>query len=117
MEYAAHEARLNQPARDGTPERVHLEALAKSGRNPRALALLQGPPLPDTLAYLWNWAVELHGRSGRTIHLSGEVSVNPLTYTTIADWARLTRRNPGPLEVEALLRLDAVLLNPPKAAS
>lgn len=116
MEYAAHEARLNQPANDGTPERVHVEALAKRG-NARAQSMLIGPPLPDTLAYLWGWAVELHGRSGRTIHLSGEVTLNPLTYTTIADWARLTRRNPGPLEVEALLRLDAVLLNPPKVDS
>lgn len=111
MEYAAHEARLNQPAKDGTPERVHVEALAKRG-NARAQSMLIGPPLPDTLAYLWNWALELHGRSGVGMH-----GLNPLTYTTIADWARLTRRHPGPLEVEALIRLDAVLLNPPKADS
>lgn len=37
----------------------------------------------------------------------------PLSYTTIADWARLTDRTVRPHEVKALLALDRVMRNPP----
>lgn len=36
----------------------------------------------------------------------------PLSYTTIADWARLTGRRPLPHEVQALLQLDLVMRHP-----
>lgn len=62
------------------------------------------PEFPDALAYLWGWVLELHGRSG--IGMGG---ANPLTYTTIADWAILTRNRPQPYEVEALVALDGAL--------
>ncbi len=38
--------------------------------------------------------------------------VAPLTYGTIADWARLTGTEPEGYEVEALLLLDAVMRHP-----
>lgn len=37
---------------------------------------------------------------------------NPLTYTTIMDWAVLTDRTVLPHEVQALFLLDAVMRNP-----
>jgi hypothetical protein len=36
----------------------------------------------------------------------------PLSYTTIADWARLKDMAPLPHEVDALIQLDAVMLYP-----
>ena len=38
--------------------------------------------------------------------------VSPLSYSTIADWARLTGRGLAPVEVEALIALDSVLRHP-----
>lgn len=109
MDYVTHEARLNKPAKDGTAERAHLEPLAAKG-NARAIALLQGPPLPEALSYLYDWSVELHGKSGFGQH----GGVLPLTYTTIADWSRLTGTEVRPDEVRALMLLDAIWLNPPE---
>jgi hypothetical protein len=103
MEYARHEARMNAPipgSKDSTPYRDHLKVAARSSA--RAREELQGPELPDSIAYLWGWASELHGRSG-----VGQFGFHPLTYTTIADWARLTGRDPRPHEVEALMGVDA----------
>ena len=50
------------------------------------------------------WVLELHGRSG--VNMAG---LNPLSYTTLMDWATLTDVDPDPLEVEALMALDAAL--------
>lgn len=88
------------------PVRAHLEASAARG-NRESAALLEGPPCPDALAYLLDWAVELHGRSG-----IGPDGFVPLTYTTLADWAALTGARPTPLDVRALFALDAVMRHP-----
>jgi hypothetical protein len=81
------------------------EAAAARG-NPDALAKLSAP-FPDCLEYLWRWANELHGRSGY-----GQYGVQPLSYGTLADWARLTDRHPTPAEVSALIALDAAMSAP-----
>jgi hypothetical protein len=36
----------------------------------------------------------------------------PLSYTTIADWARLNQIDVSPHEVHALITLDAAMLSP-----
>lgn len=61
--------------------------------------------------YLRRWAYELHGRSGYT----GMGEVAPLTYATIAHWARLTRRSPEPWEIDFLLEADAIMISEPAA--
>lgn len=48
-------------------------------------------PMPERLAYLWQWFRELR---------------KPLSYTEIEAWARLTRRSPERWEIDALFRLD-----------
>jgi hypothetical protein len=40
----------------------------------------------------------------------------PLSFTAIRDWVAMTEREIDPHEVQALLLLDAVRRNPPKAA-
>jgi len=103
VEYARHQAQLNERQKDGSSARDHLEAAAAKGSR-RAQKELDGPEYPDALDYLYGWAMELVGRSG-----VGMEGLSPLTYTTLADWARLTGREPEPFEIEALLYLDAVI--------
>lgn len=87
--------------------RTHLEAAARRG-NAHAKAKLEGPEFPESLDYLHGWLHELHGRSG--VGVSG---LAPMTYETIAAWSALTGQQPDALDVNALLRLDSVLLSPP----
>ena len=105
MDYARHEAEMRQSADDGADTRAHLEAAARKG-SAEAIAALRGPEFPEELEYLWGWVMELHGRSG-----VGMAGLAPLTYSTIAAWSELTGAEPGPLDVEALMALDAVLLS------
>lgn len=114
--YCGHEAFLDSPVKDskgavmGTHRSHYEKAAAKNnsaGARARAM-LYDGPQLPDALDYLLEWSRDLHGKSGVGPH-----GYNPLTYTTIADWSRLTGTTVHPHEVEALIRLDAVFLNPP----
>lgn len=73
-----------------------------------ARKILDGAPVvPDCLSYLLDWLDMLHGRSG-----IGMTGIVPLTYTTIADWSRLTGTAVAPHEVHALLVLDAVRCHP-----
>lgn len=80
----------------------------KSG-SPDALQALTEPPFPDDLAYLYAWAKALHGRSG--VMMGG---VLPLSHREIVAWTVLTGHRPTPLDVEGLLALDAVMINPEK---
>lgn len=104
MRYAAHEARMRQPAdKDGkVSTRVALRATAKRGVA-SAIKLLESPPFPESLAYLWGWFLELE--RVRTYGMHGP---DALTYQQIDAWARLTDRQPMPYEVDALLALDLV---------
>ncbi len=100
---------MEQPDGKGKSQRSHLEGLAVKG-HAKAIEALQGPEYPPELHYLRMWAAELHGKSG--VGMNG---LNPLTYTTVADWSRLKGVKPEPHEVEALLTLDAVMLFPGEA--
>lgn len=101
-----HEARLATTGEDGVTRRSHLEVAASRG-NAKAIAALEGPPYPEPLRYLHGWAMELVGRSGADMN-----GLAPISYGTIADWARLTGRAPAPHEIRALLRLDAAMRRP-----
>lgn len=65
---------------------------------------LRGPTVPASLAYLRDWLYQLVGRSG--VGMSGAA---PLSYGTVADWARLTGNEPTPDDIDALFFLDAAL--------
>jgi hypothetical protein len=108
MRYAAHEARMRQPAdKEGkVSTRRALQATARRGVS-SAAKLLTGPPFPESIDYLWDWFRELD--RARTHSMNGP---DPLTYQAIDAWARLTGREPAPHEVDALLSLDAVFRNP-----
>jgi hypothetical protein len=108
MQYAAHEARMRQPAdKEGkVSTRTALKATAARGVV-SAVKLLAGPPFPESVAYLWDWFMELD--RSRTYGMGGP---DPLTYQAIDAWARLTDRHPAPHEVEALFSLDLVSRHP-----
>ncbi|WP_425048810.1 phage tail assembly chaperone [Pseudomonas nitroreducens] len=57
---------------------------------------LQTPPIPSELAYLWPLFFEIR----RT--------PDPLTYTELRNWCDLKRIRLDPLEVDVLMRLDAI---------
>jgi hypothetical protein len=60
---------------------------------------------PEALRYLWTWYGELAAR--RT---NSGMGANPLSFTEVAAWAALTRRDVRPNEVALLLRLDDLQL-------
>lgn len=101
-----HERTLDRKDGGRWTQREHLQGLIDRGQASDAdLAAFDGPPLPECGRYLLQWLYELHGRSG--VSMNG---LAPLSYPVIAEWARLTGRDPQPHEVEALIRLDAELL-------
>jgi hypothetical protein len=63
------------------------------------------PELPDEVAYLWQFWLELH--AGRS---SGGFGVNPLSYSDIQAWSALTDEPLDPWEVRALRAVDTVYL-------
>lgn len=69
--------------------------------------MLDVPECPESLAYLRDWCYALHGRCG-----AGMGGLNLLSYAEVGWWAMLTGNHPTPEEVEALVRLDLVLMNP-----
>jgi len=102
-----HEVTLDQRDENGTPYRDHLELKAKRG-DAKAIRELEPPcDPPDVLLYLMDWAYELVGRSGATM-----AGLAPLSYPTVESWARLMDLTLSPLEVRALIALDAVLRHP-----
>jgi hypothetical protein len=111
MDYAAHVTTLQQPDDKGFAARAHLLAKVRMGKaTAEERQLLEGPPFPETVAYLWEWHQEL--ARTRSVGMAG---VDPLSYPAIDAWARLTDRHPLPDEVDALLQLDAVTRSPEAA--
>ena len=68
---------------------------------------LEGPEPPDAMLYLLEWAYALCGRSGTSME-----GLAPLSYGSIEAWARLMDIHILPLEVTALISLDAVIRKP-----
>lgn len=86
--------------------RAHLSAAAKRG-SVRAAERLAGPPVPDALEYILEWATEL--ASGRRVDMNGPVQ---LSWMDLDAWARVTGRHVEPHEAQALMLIDSVRLNP-----
>jgi hypothetical protein len=116
MRAAAHEFRMRKPDDKGFATRVSYESRATraalvhgdgSQQHEAALALLDGPAIPDSLGYVWQWFNDLD--RVRAYTMSGP---EPLNHTEIDAWARLTGRTPDALEVDALLMLDRVARSP-----
>ena len=105
----AHHARLDAPADPKHPERgtVRQHLAGVVARKKLGSAALDGPECPESLDYLLGWANEL--ARART---AGWHGVNGFTYEGIASWARLTKRRPSPMEVEALFAIDATMRYP-----
>lgn len=102
--FASHVVELSRPTKDGATQRDHWEAAARGGSE-AALARLTAPEYPDCVQYLWDWVMELHGRSG--VGMSGPA---PLSYEAIEAWSRLRGTSPTAQEVLALISLDRALM-------
>ena len=105
MDYARHQVELARPGPDGASQVATWELAAARG-NEAARRKLEGPEFPEELAYIWEWARDLHGRSG-----AGMAGLAPLSYQTIDAWQKLTGTVLTPLEVEALISVDGALLS------
>lgn len=100
---------------DGTPLRTILERRAgRTSADPRgqqateeARRKLVGPEFPEPMRYLWDWYHEL--AAGRGVGMSGLL---PIAYQDIDAWSRLTGHAVTPVEVRALMTLDAVFRHP-----
>ena len=74
----------------------------------RARAALEGPGLPEEIAYLWEWFRELDGARG-----SNGFGPMPVSYAELDAWARLTGRHTLPWEVRWLMLLDRIATSAP----
>lgn len=90
--------------KDGQPLRAHLEQVEKDTK--RRPIELDGPELPNTTAYLWDWYLLLS--SGRQPTGFG---LGPLTYSEIDAFARLMGVTFKSWEVLAMKMLDATYLS------
>lgn len=77
--------------------------------NARAeLEFSKEPEIPEALAYVHGWWTELD--IGRRYGMNG--GAEPVSYADLEAWRRLTDRDIVPEEVEALLLVDRIVLNP-----
>lgn len=74
-------------------------AARQLGRAPKSL--LGGPVCPEAMVGVWHWFLELHGARG-----AAAFGANPLGWTEIDAWARLTGIRPTRFELDCLLALD-----------
>jgi hypothetical protein len=98
--HVAYHARLNTVDGEQGSIRQNLETAAKNPMGQVDPRIFQGPPLAPALRYLAGWFGELAGSRA-----SG-FGVGPIEYVEIEAWARLTGRNPDPIEVRAIRALD-----------
>lgn len=104
MQHAEHEIRLAAPHPGdplGSSRRATLEESARRG-NAKAIAELDSaPPLPESLAYLWRWFLEL-----RAVQRSGMNGLEPIDHADLRAWQENTGRSLSPWEVDAIIALD-----------
>lgn len=65
--------------------------------------------LPEELRYLWHWFIELHNSRG-----AGLAGLDPISYSEIEAWSRLTGNEPETWEIQAIKRIDAIACRPEK---
>ena len=65
---------------------------------------LDGPDLPDELAFLWGYFTELHETR------SGGMGPGPISYSEIDAWQRLTGRELPIWQVKAIKRMDRAFM-------
>jgi hypothetical protein len=83
---------------------------------------LEGPDLPEEIAYVWHWFCELDAareRQHSSVVTPGAVvntnAISPIGYAEIWAWTRLTGRWLKPWQTALLRELDLVwLAGPPK---
>lgn len=83
---------------------AHLASIERqTGRSVGA----EAPDLPFPLRHVWDWYVgELAPRRS-----SSGLGANPISYTDVEAWARLTGRTPTPMEIRILMRLDDTMVH------
>ncbi|RKG68646.1 hypothetical protein D7V80_11650 [Corallococcus sp. CA054B] len=67
--------------------------------------LLEAPPLPEALAHVWGWFAELSNARG-----AGAFTLNPISFSDMESWVRLSGHRPTSSEVQLLRRLDEAFL-------
>lgn len=98
MEFAQHQFGLAKKQADGLSLREHLEAVQRqTGRTPPELV---GPELLPACQDWWTWWHEL--AEGRQQGLA----LSTFAWAEIDAWARLTRRDIGPFDIDALRAID-----------
>ena len=99
IEYARHQFELDRRLADGTTHRQSLESAER--QTGKRSARLDGPDLPDGVAHVWSWFLELN--AGRQL---GGFGPSRISYVDITAWCALTRREILPSEVTAILLID-----------
>lgn len=79
----------------------HYEALARKGRKKKP----KGPKLPPGAVHLWNAFIQLSNARG-----GNGYGPNPIPYTEIDAFCRLTETALDPWEIEAIRALDDAYL-------
>jgi hypothetical protein len=99
--FAEHEFWLSQRMEDGATRRQHFESAARQGAPSPYLA---GPPLPETLAYLWGWFRSIH--EGRTPGMGD----GKATHLDLMAWQANNSVRLEPWEHDAIQALGTVWL-------
>ncbi len=103
MAHAEHEFALSRPVEGdpfGSSYRETYQVGARNG-DANAIARLEGPPLPESLAYLWSWYLEL-----RAMQHVGMNGVDPLDNAELRAWQQNTDRTLEPWEFSTIVALD-----------
>ena len=104
MLFAENDLTLREKQGDGVSLRHHLEALQRqTGVTPEQLIPV---PFPETLEFIWRDFHELN--NDRT---SNGYTLNPISYTELDAWSRLTNKAVTAQEIDIIKQLDAVFLN------
>ncbi len=103
MLFAENELALSEQQSDGGSLRHHLESVERqTGVTPEQL---EPVPFPETLEFIWRDFHELN--NGRT---SNGYTLNPISYTELDAWNRLTNKAVTAQEIDIIKQLDGVFL-------
>lgn len=103
LEFAKKEFELSAKQKDGSTLREHLESIkAQTGFSPPELENVNVSP---TVMYLWTYFLQLNNAR------QNGMSVNPLSYSEIDSWQRLTATEISPFELSIIKALDNVFIS------